>query len=688
MKDSELLALLKNMTLEEKIGQLSQAGNGDILKYEGAPLPTMTENDLTWEQLISSGSLITGGAMHAEDAAFMQRRFRTETRHGIPTLFMADIIHGTRTIMPIPLAQACSFNEALVEEGAAVAAEEAASAGIHVTYAPMADVIRDPRWGRSMESFGESPQVCGRMSAATVRGFHSKGMATCVKHYVGYGAVEAGREYSPVDISHTELFNTYFPPFQAAVDAGCDMVMSAFTPIDRIPATANKWLLDDVLRKRMGFDGAVITDWGCVRELPVHGVAGDNKEAAYQAFKATTDIDMMTFVYLRELKQLVEEGAISEEEIDQAVLRVLRLKNKLGLFEDTFEALNNERQQECYHLESHLETSLKSALQSCVLLKNDGALPLKKGQTICLCGDHAETHELLGGWSSNGQISETESLLEVFERHGAILESSPELCDVIVYAVGEIQKQTGECKSKAHPELTAAQLAELRSLRQCGKPIVMVLFTGRALIISDAEPYCNAILNAWFPGTKGAEAIWQLLSGEVNPSGHLAVTMPRTVGQIPIHYDSMPTGRPNTKTRKACLNKYVDEVNEPLYPFGFGLSYTSFELHDVKVEGCISEGQNAILTATIENIGSVSGTALVQAYGRMRRSIQTVPIKTLLDFVRVPLAAGEKKTVSIELNRDMLTTYDCSGEKVLPHGTCDLLLGFDSAGGWNASVEV
>lgn len=695
MTQEALLTLLNDLSLDEKVGQLCQIDMSTFLADAGSPTGPMLKFNLTREQIVSAGSVICGANADPERYARVHETFRKEAPHGIPPLMMSDVIHGMRTIFPIPLALACSFDEDTAETMARVSAKEAASSGLHVTFSPMLDVCRDPRWGRCMESPGESPALCGAMGAAMVRGYRGKGLkekdtvATCAKHFAGYALVEAGREYAPVDVSRTEMYNTYLPPFQAALDAGCDMVMPAFTPVDRVPAVANRWLMNDVLRKRWQWNGMTISDWGSPNELIRHGMAADLKEAALLCFRASMDMDMLSFAYMSSLKELVEEGAIAMSELDAAVLRVLELKNAMGLFENPNKNDSVEEQLRIRHLPEHREAALQAAIKSCVLLKNDGALPVAAGTKVALVGDHADTHRLLGFWREDGREDETPTLMEAFCKDARITLVQPEDADVILFATGEDQDDVGEASSKLNPALTAAQKAELDALCQLGKPVVMILFCGRPLMIADDVDKCSAVLNAWFPGNEGAEAIRRLVMGDENPSGHLAMTFPRCLGQIPIHHDQLSTGRPTEIITDSFVSVYKDGSNKPLYPFGYGLSYTSFQVDGAKVGGeSLKDGLPVDISVRVTNTGERSGTAVVQLYFRGRRLLQMSPMRTLLAWKRVSLAAGESAEVVFTVEKEQLRTWDAEGHPVEAEGVYDFYIGEDSEASLSACVHV
>ena len=436
MTTEELRALIRDMSLQEKIAQVSQIGMESFFANSTEPTGPMRKFHLSREQMLQAGSLI--GAFGIDEQQQQEiRRLVGETKHRIPPLIMCDVIHGMRSIFPIPLGMGASFSEKNTEIMARTSAEEATARGIHVTFAPMADVVRDPRWGRCMESFGESPALCGRMSAAAVRGFHGPdesapdGLASCVKHFAAYGLVEAGQDYGHVDVSRVEMYNTYLPPFKAALDAGCDMLMPAFTPVDRVPATANRWLIGQVLRQQWAWDGMIITDWGSIDMMLVQAFAESMEEAVEQAFNNTVDMDMMSYAYFSCLEKLIREGKVREEKLDASVLRILELKNRLGLMDDSRQPQPAPTAEQ---VSENRRKTLQAALQSCVLMKNDGVLPLKPGVHLALAGSHADEHGLLGGWHTDGRNEETPSLLDAFRAEKNVTLCKPEEADVILFA--------------------------------------------------------------------------------------------------------------------------------------------------------------------------------------------------------------------------------------------------------------
>ncbi len=675
----DILAILSTMSLEEKVAQLCQIDMAGFVAEAAASTGTDTQ---TRADDRCVGSVISGGGADAEDFARVQRALQGRSPHGIPALFMSDVIHGFRTIFPIPLGLACAFDPQQAEKMGRVSAEEATASGLHVTFAPMADVVRDPRWGRCMESAGESPRLCADMAAATVRGFTGKGlgsdsgMACCVKHFAGYGLAEAGRDYAPVDVSRTELYNTYFPPFRAALDAGCRLLMPAFTPVERLPAVMNPWLLNTVLRKQWGFTGMVISDWDAPGELRAHGLAKDAREAAKLSLMAGNDMDMMSGAYAEALTGLVQDGTVPIARLDEAVLRVLEIKRELGLFDKPCKNDSREKQQAACYAPAHRAAAREAALKSCVLLQNGGALPIRAGRRVALAGDHADTRALLGAWRCSGRMEETPTLREAFV---GVPVCAPEDADVIVYAVGEEQDDTGEAASKADPALTKAQMDELRRLHALGKPVVVVLFCGRPLILTEVLPLCDALLVAWFPGSEGAKAIRRLLLGEQSPSGHLSMTFPRSVGQIPIHHDALTVARPDRGApNNRYVSRYLDEQTAPLFPFGFGLSYTRFLMDDVKVSPVMTQSAPAEVSCTVRNVGERDGETVVQLYAQCVHSGRMHPLRQLVAYQRVRLAVGEEKRLTLRVCRDDLLSWDGEGNAEVFTGQWRVYLGESS----------
>ena len=678
MTENQLLELLHSLSVEEKAAQISQIPLSMCAGGFAKPTGPMAEQHLTPEQVVLCGSLICDQPADAEKAASIVRDMTARHPHHIPPILMRDVIHGCRSVFPIPLALGCTFDESLAEEMGVLSAEEAVSSGYHATFAPMVDVVRDPRWGRVMESPGEAPALCGGMGAAMVRGFRKGGVAACAKHFAGYGLCGSGLDYSPGDVSRTEMFNTYLPPFKDALDEGCEMVMPAFMMVDRVPCVCNPWLLKDVLRDKWHSDALAISDYDDIRQLMYHDIAADKKEAARLALTGGTDMDMMSFAYLAHLPALIESGEVTMEQLDEACLRVLRLKNKLGLFENPVWCDDNARMEETCTRAAHREAALEAALRSCVLMKNESALPLKAGTKAALLGHLADSRDLLGSWSLDGLTAEVKTLREALSGDSRLTFTDTDAADVILYTMGETQEESGEGTSKVNPVLPAEQLEELRQLAATGKPVIVLLFCGRPLILTEALPHAAALLNLWFPGTMGAEAVRRLLMGDANPSGHLSMTFPRSVGQIPIHHDHLTASRLYNGGAPYSL-RYLDEQLSPLFPFGFGLSYTTFALQDAAVQKAADDGELfATVTVNVSNTGSVAGETVVQLYARHEGLSVVQPKKRLAAWARVALAPGESKTITLKVLKKRVALWDYEGNELPISGKCRFYLGFDS----------
>ncbi len=706
MTEQQILDLLSELSLEEKIGEMTQLSPDFLGAAQSVDLTgPMKELNVRPEDLPLVGTTLN--AFGAEKLIAMQKKHIAEHPHHIPLIFMADVIHGRRTIFPVPLAMACSFDPELQREANAVAARESAVEGIHVTFSPMADLVRDPRWGRVMESPGEDPLLAARMTAAAVEGYQGEDLkapdriASCFKHFGGYGASEGGRDYNTVDISDGTLREFYLSGYKAAADAGAAMAMTSFNTIDRIPATANKKLFRRILRNEWGFEGVAITDFDATGELIAHGLAADGREAARYSLEAGVDIEMMSTHYLNNLKSLVESGEIDMALIDEAVLRILRLKNRLGLFENPFKGADPEHEDEVCLSEGHLEAARRIAVRCAVLLKNENhALPLKKGAKVGLAGPFAESAGVLGGWAfapSNSSASllnglkacgvepvlaMTEELKPMQRGFFDVSDQTAELskladCDVVIAAVGEHSEDTGESASKTILRLTPNQEKMLQKLKEMGKTVVAVVFSGRPLEIKPVLPYCDAVVQAWFLGLQSGAALADILCGEENPSGRLAISFPQTVGQIPVYYNHMNTGRPLVGKPHRFVSCYLDCPNEPLYPFGYGLSYSDFHYSALSVRKG-SGGALLDVSVTVENASDIPGRETVQLYIRDLAASVVRPVQELKDFVQVDLAPHEKRTVSFTLTKESLSFWN-NEAFVFEPGEFEIMAGHSSA---------
>jgi beta-glucosidase len=700
----DIVKLLHSMTMDEKIGQLIQLlpffydSNKDG-RITGPLNALKMDEDVIWR----SGAVI--GVTNAKDMIDIQRKYLERSKHQIPLLFMLDINHGFRTIFPIPLGIACSWDTGCMEQAARITAVEAALSGIHVNFSPMADLVRDPRWGRVMESTGEDPYLNGLFAAAAVKGYQGNldepyHIIACLKHFAGYGAVEGGREYNTVDMSEHTLREYYLPSYKAAVEAGCEMVMASFNTVHGIPVSGNRHLLRDILRKEWGFDGVIISDWASIEELITHGVAADGYEAAKLAIEAGVDIEMMTSNYINHLKELIDAGEVSQTLLDEAVLRILRLKDKFGLFENPYKAADAEKAEKTYVCDEFRSKAREIASKSMVLLKNDGILPFHREQRIAVIGPHADNGRILGSWRAMGKEEETVTIYSgickkigthnVITERGCNLDGDDESgfgkairaaksADVILLVLGEEQDMSGEAASRAFINLPGVQERLLDEILKLNKPVAVVLFNGRPLEIRTLAEKAPALLEAWFPGTEGGNAIADIIYGDVNPSGRLTMSFPYTVGQIPVYYNSFNTGRPALDLCRKDVSKYIDIPNEPLYPFGYGLSYTRFEYRGLKLSKAVMQKDDT-LTASIlvRNMGEVSGIETVQLYIRDMVGSTVRPLRELKAFRQIELKKGEEKRVEFEITEKLLMFHDYKGDYKAEAGEFLVMIGGNS----------
>lgn len=704
----DIKILLKTMTLKEKIAQLLQLSpfffKEDIIGEITGPMEELGIND---EDIRNAGSVLGIGG--AKEAIEIQKSYLENSEKKIPLIFMADIVHGYRTIFPIPLAIGCSFDEAIAEKAARVSAVESSVAGIHLTFSPMVDLVRDARWGRVMESTGEDPFLNSLFAGAFVRGYQGDdiskddNIAACVKHFAAYGAVEAGREYNTVDISERMLREYYMPSYKAALDQGCKTIMTSFNIVNSVPASANTWLMRDVLRNEWGFDGVVISDWGAVKELIPHGVAENKKEAAEKAIKAGVDIEMMTSCYVQHLEELLEEGNINIEIINEAVLRILKLKEELGLFDNPYKGADVEKEEKLLLCDEHRSVAREVAAASMVLLKNKNILPFNKNvKKIAIIGPFADNHEILGEWSWDGKFEETVSLKDgivnkigknvvVISKGCDIVGGSDEEIqqainiakdvDVVILALGEHSNMSGEGESRASIVLPGRQEELANEIIKLGKPTAVVLFNGRPLEIKDLYNNVPAILEAWFPGTEGGNAIADILFGDKNPTARLCMSFPYAVGQIPIYYNAFNTGRPklyDESDERYCTH-YLDVPNAPLLPFGFGLSYSKFEYSDSVLDSeVLTKDSSIYLRVKIKNAGSMAGEETVQLYIRDVSGSVVRPVKELKALKKVHLETGEEREVFFEIKEDMLRFYNSAFEFKSEKGKFIAMVGANS----------
>lgn len=714
--------LMKKMTLEEKIGQLNLPVTGEITTGQAK------SSDVA--KRIRNGEV--GGLFNlkgVERIREVQRQAVEESRLGIPLLFGMDVIHGYETIFPIPLGLSCTWDMKAIEESARIAAVEASADGISWTFSPMVDVSRDPRWGRVSEGNGEDPFLGAAIARAMIRGYQGKDMSrndeimACVKHFALYGASEAGRDYNTVDMSRQRMFNEYMLPYQAAVEAGVGSVMASFNEVDGVPATGSKWLMTDVLRKQWGFDGFVVTDYTGINEMIDHGM-GDQQTVAALALNAGVDMDMVSDAFSGTLKKSVEKGKVSAAAIDAACRRILEAKYKLGLFDNPYKYCDVNRPKKQIFTKEHRAIARKTASESFVLLKNEGVLPLSKKGTIAVVGPLANTRSNMPGtWSVAAVLDNAPSLVEglrevVGDRAKVVTAKGSNLigdadyekratmfgrelhrdnrtdrelldealkvaagADVIVAALGESSEMSGESSSRTNLEMPDVQRALLQELLKTGKPVVLVLFTGRPLVLTWEEEHVPAILNVWFGGSEAAYAISDVLFGDVNPSGKLTATFPQNVGQIPLFYNYKNTGRPLQEGRwfEKFRSNYLDVSNDPLYPFGYGLSYTTFAYSDIHLSSTeMSADGELTATVTVTNTGSRDGAEVVQLYIRDLVGSVTRPVKELKGFEKIFLKAGESRKVSFSITPELLKFYNYDLQFVCEPGDFDVMIGGNS----------
>ncbi|SMC82371.1 beta-glucosidase BglX [Pedobacter nyackensis] len=715
--------LMSKMTLDEKIGQLNLLTGGEATT--GSVVSTGVEQKIKAGQVGGIFSLTTPARIRkAQEIAV------TQTRLKIPIIFGQDVIHGYKTTFPIPLALSATWDMELIQKTARIAAIEATADGINWTFSPMVDISRDARWGRISEGSGEDTYLGSKIAAAMVRGYQGDDltkyntMMACVKHFALYGASEAGRDYNTTDMSLDRMYNEYLPPYKAALDAGAGSVMTSFNDINGVPATANKWLMTDLLRKQWGFKGMVVTDYTAVNELIDHGL-GDLQTVSALSLNAGVDMDMVGEGFLTTLKKSVKEGKVKQQRIDDACHLILEAKYKLGLFEDPFRYCNEERAKTEILKPEHLVYARKAATESFVLLKNDRQiLPLKKSGTIALIGPLANTgSNMPGTWSVNSDLANTKSLLQgmqaaagtdvkILHSLGANLladaqyqeratmfgrtiprDNRPEQeiineavklasqSDVVVAALGESSEMSGEASSRTDIEIPAVQKRLLQALLKTGKPVVLVLFTGRPLALNWENENVPAILNVWFGGTETANAIPDVLFGAVNPSGKLTTTFPQNVGQVPLYYAHKNTGRPleEGKWFSKFRSNYLDVSNAPLYPFGYGLSYTTFAYSNLKLsKNSFKPGESITASIEVKNTGAFEGKEVVQLYIRDLVGSSTRPVKELKGFEKISLKPGESKTVNFKITEEDLKFYNTDLKFVAEPGDFKIYIGGNS----------
>ncbi len=697
--ETKIDALIREMTLEEKVGQMCQLaifipdledrirqGHAGSIICSNSPVPGDTPQDPVLALQLNE----------------YQRVAVEESRLGIPILFGRDVLHGYKTVAPIPLGQAATWSPEIVEAVAQMSARETSADGITVNFAPVLDITRDPRWGRIAEGFGEDPYLCSVLAQAAVRGYQGDDLTdpatvlACAKHYVGYGAVEGGRDYNGTEISPTTLRNVYLPPFLAAVRAGVGAIMSGFHDIGGVPMSAQRALIAGILKEEWGYEGFVISDWASIDELRMHGVAETRADCALIAAQAGLDMDMASEVYIDELAALVESNQLAANFIDAAVRRILRAKFRLGLFDRPYADVARAS----VHLHpDHLQTVRQAAEQSLVLLKNDGILPLAKADlTLGVFGPLAAVRgTLFGSWSFDGHEDSVVTILDAIRDkvgadveilHTELVDDALKIaprCDVVIAVVGEGIARSGENNCVTTLDLPPGQQAFLEALHAIQVPLVTVVLAGRPLALGGVDHQTNAVLLAWHPGTSGGAAIANTLFGDHNPCGKLPVTFPRNVGQIPLYYNHRPTGRPLPRHDRQH-SRYADALDSPLYPFGYGLSYTQFEYHNLRID--VQSPQAVVVSADVTNTGARAGDEIVQLYVRDVVARISRPVKELKDFVRLSLDPGETQQAVFHLTPDALSYYDQAGNWVFEPGVFKVWVGPHSDAGLEGEFKL
>ncbi|MBO4982981.1 MAG: beta-glucosidase BglX [Clostridia bacterium] len=704
--------ILANMTLEQKIYHLQQITTATFLTTKESKFEIITGPDSA-VKLDKSMVYDVGTSLNLVGAETMidaESNYLKNSKYKIPLMIMQDVIHGHRTLYPINLGVAASFDRELAKQLAQMAAKEAALDGMCVTFAPMVDLVRDPRWGRVMESSGEDPYLNGEIAKATVEGYQGDmgkyNIAACVKHFAAYGAAEAGRDYNTVDISERTLREYYLPAYKSAVDAGVKMVMTAFNIVDGVPCVGNKHLVKEILRDEWGFDGIVISDHGAYEEMIAHGVCENKKEAAFLAMDAGCDIEMMSSCYVEHLKELIDEGKVTIEQVDKAVLRILDLKEELGILDNPYRSVNVEEAKKVQLSPEHRALARKGAIESAVLLKNDGVLPFsKKVDSVAVIGPLGATGAIHGSWKCGGTIEETISVYDGLKNllgdkvkfaqgcpieYDAVDESYfDEACELakasecVVLCLGEHQDYSGESNCRTSIDIPEIQYKLLDRILEVNKNVAVALFTGRPLSITGLDKTAPAILNMWMPGTEGGNACASLLFGDSVPSGKITMTFPRNLGQCPIYYNHYTTGRPKAEEDDEKFVRftscYLDVPNSPLYPFGYGLSYTSFEYSDFTLSSdTMNRGDTLVASVKVKNTGKYKAKEAVQLYIRDVKGSCVRPVKELKGFEKITLDVGEEKTVSFEITEEMLKYWNRDLKFVAEKGEFQVFIGKDS----------
>jgi beta-glucosidase len=710
--DLKVDSVLALMTLEEKIGQMNQlSGYGELTG------PVTEQHQ--YVEAVKSG--MVGSMLNINGVEYTRRLQEinlTETRLGIPLLFGYDVIHGYKTIFPVPLAEACSWDFEAIEKSARIAAIEASAAGQNWTFAPVVDISRDPRWGRIVESAGEDPYLGSQIAIARIKGFQGDDLsdpstiAACAKHYAAYGAIEGGRDYNTADISNRTLYEIYLPPFKASVDAGTATFMTAFNELNGVPATSNE-MLKKILRDEWQYSGVLVSDWNSIGELVIHGIAKDKQEAAILAMRTGIDIDMQGNIYNEHLLQLIEQETISEKEIDEAVRRIIKLKFQLGLFDDPYRYCNEQREKNLLLCNEHRWAARDMARKSIVLLKNGNSLlPLKPDlSSLAIIGPLANNiKDVLGSWHGCGDTNDAVSLLQGIKDHsltktkilytkGCDVQNDnrtgfkdavtiAKRSDVVILAMGESSDMTGEARSRSFIGLPGIQLELIKEIKKTGKPIILVLMNGRPLSISWEKENLDCILETWFAGTEAGNAIADVLFGDYNPSGKLVVSFPYNTGQIPVYYNHKTTGRPGSQ-EQYFSSKYIDAPVECIFPFGFGLSYTKFEYSQLSLSDNKMKASDTIeISITIKNTGLYDGEETVQLYICDLFASVTRPVKELKGFQKVFLIAGEEKSLKFKISACDLSFYDINMNYRAEPGEFKIMVGTNSKECMEACFEL
>ena len=729
MKDKEIINLLNQMTLDEKIGQMVQVA-GDIFLEDDIDVSTGPLKDLKLsnEMLYNVGSILN--IMGVDRVKKVQDEYLSKSRLKIPLLFMDDVINGYKIAFPIPIAQGCSWNIQTIKEMTEISAIESNIAGANVNFSPMVDLSRDARWGRVMESIeGEDPYLGQVYAKAMVEAYQGKDLsklgnvASCVKHIAAYGAVESGRDYNTVDMSEREFRQYYLPSYKSAIESGAEMIMTSFNIINGIPATINKWLIQDLIRKEIGFNGVIISDYGAIEETIAHGASKDQKQAALNAINAGVDIDMMSSIYANNLKELCLENKEIENKVNQSVLRILRLKNKLGLFENPYGNIDEEKEKSYMMNKNNLDKAKKLTQETFVLLKNKGnILPLKEDNKIALIGPYGDNIGITGSWSMFSDRTKNKTILDIFrnrikegnlvyskgteilrqekineilraeglptiyvenekQKEEELIKEAKEIAkeaEVLVVLLGEHYRQSGEACSRSNISLPENQIKLINELHKLSKPIIMILFNGRPLQLNNIEDKFDGILEVWFPGTTGAEAITEIIFGDVNPSGKLTMSFPQNVGQCPIYYNHYSTGRPHVKDYR-YMSRYQDIPTESFYPFGYGLSYCDFKYENLKLDkNKITDKDIITVTIDVQNQSLYEGYEVIQLYIQDLFGSVVRPVKELKGFKKEYFKPFEKKQIKFEINIEMLKFWNQNLEYAAEEGEFKVYVGGNS----------